>query len=79
MTFSIIFQVLNQLEELLSDMKADVSRLPATLARLRPVTERLGMTERAYVFDCILFLAFCFWEEAILIKLYERRINSMFL
>lgn len=32
-------------------MKADVSRLPATLARLRPVTERLGMTERAYVFD----------------------------
>ncbi|KAK6104410.1 CHD C-terminal 2 domain family protein [Brugia pahangi] len=39
--------VLNQLEELLSDMKADVSRLPATLARLRPVTERLGMTERA--------------------------------
>ncbi|EJW72761.1 hypothetical protein WUBG_16331, partial [Wuchereria bancrofti] len=41
--------VLNQLEELLSDMKADVSRLPATLARLRPVTERLGMTERACV------------------------------
>ncbi|MCP9264037.1 Chromodomain-helicase-DNA-binding protein 3 [Dirofilaria immitis] len=40
-------EVLNQLEELLSDMKADVSRLPATLARLRPVTERLGMTERA--------------------------------
>ncbi len=39
--------VLNQLEELLSDMKSDVSRLPATLARLRPVTERLGMTERA--------------------------------
>ncbi|VDO06935.1 unnamed protein product [Brugia timori] len=38
---------MNQLEELLSDMKADVSRLPATLARLRPVTERLGMTERA--------------------------------
>ncbi|VDK19681.1 unnamed protein product, partial [Anisakis simplex] len=40
-------KVLNQLEELLSDMKADVSRLPATLARLRPVTERLGMTERS--------------------------------
>ncbi|VDN35868.1 unnamed protein product [Gongylonema pulchrum] len=43
----VLHKVLNQLEELLSDMKADVSRLPATLARLRPVTERLGMTERA--------------------------------
>uniref|UniRef100_A0A914C339 Uncharacterized protein n=1 Tax=Acrobeloides nanus TaxID=290746 RepID=A0A914C339_9BILA len=38
--------LLTQLEDLLNDMKADVSRLPATLARLRPVTERLGMTER---------------------------------
>lgn len=44
---AVLHKVLNQLEELLSDMKADVSRLPATLARLRPVTERLGMTERA--------------------------------
>ncbi|CAJ0919814.1 unnamed protein product, partial [Mesorhabditis belari] len=43
----ILHKTLTQLEELLSDMKADVSRLPATLARLRPVTNRLGMTERA--------------------------------
>ena len=38
--------VLNQLEELLSDMKQDVSRLPATLARVPPVTQRLQMSER---------------------------------
>lgn len=38
--------VLNQLEELLSDMKQDVSRLPATLARIPPVTQRLQMSER---------------------------------
>jgi chromodomain-helicase-DNA-binding protein 4 len=39
-------QVLNQLEELLSDMKSDVSRLPATLARIPPVAQRLQMSER---------------------------------
>jgi len=38
--------VLNQLEELLSDMKQDVGRLPATLARIPPVTQRLQMSER---------------------------------
>ncbi|CAI5442254.1 unnamed protein product [Caenorhabditis angaria] len=43
---AVLHKVLNQLEELLSDMKADVSRLPATLAQLRPVTHRLNMTER---------------------------------
>ena len=42
----LIFSVLNQLEELLSDMKQDVSRLPATLARVPPVTQRLQMSER---------------------------------
>ncbi len=41
-----MFAVLNQLEELLSDMKQDVSRLPATLARVPPVTQRLQMSER---------------------------------
>lgn len=41
------FQVLNQLEELLSDMKSDVSRLPATLARIPPVAQRLQMSERS--------------------------------
>jgi len=43
---AVLHKVLNQLEELLSDMKSDVSRLPATLARLEPVTRRLGMSER---------------------------------
>ena len=38
--------MLNQLEELLSDMKQDVARLPATLARVPPVTQRLQMSER---------------------------------
>ena len=38
--------MLNQLEELLSDMKQDVGRLPATLARIPPVTQRLQMSER---------------------------------
>lgn len=40
-------QVLNQLEELLSDMKSDVSRLPASLARIPPVAQRLQMSERS--------------------------------
>ena len=38
--------VLNQLEELLADMKADVARLPATLARIPSVASRLRMSER---------------------------------
>lgn len=38
--------VLKQLEELLSDMKADVNRLPATIARIPPVAVRLQMSER---------------------------------
>jgi len=38
---NIFVQVLNQLEELLSDMKSDVSRLPASLARIPPVAQRL--------------------------------------
>lgn len=41
-----MYQVLNQLEELLSDMKSDVSRLPASLARIPPVAQRLQMSER---------------------------------
>ncbi|WAR14920.1 CHD3-like protein [Mya arenaria] len=44
---SICPRILNQLEELLSDMKQDVSRLPATLARVPPVTQRLQMSERS--------------------------------
>ncbi|KAI8435248.1 hypothetical protein MSG28_003594 [Choristoneura fumiferana] len=42
-----LLMVLNQLEELLSDMKSDVSRLPATLARIPPVAQRLQMSERS--------------------------------
>jgi hypothetical protein len=41
-----MFLVLAQLEELLNEMKGDVSRLPATLTRLPSVTERLQMTEK---------------------------------
>uniref|UniRef100_A0AC34GCA4 CHD C-terminal 2 domain-containing protein n=1 Tax=Panagrolaimus sp. ES5 TaxID=591445 RepID=A0AC34GCA4_9BILA len=42
----VLHKVLTQLEELLNEMKGDVSRLPATLTRLPTVTERLQMTER---------------------------------
>ncbi|XP_078526362.1 chromodomain-helicase-DNA-binding protein 3 isoform X4 [Lissotriton helveticus] len=42
-----ILPVLNQLEELLSDMKADVTRLPATLSRIPPIAARLQMSERS--------------------------------
>ncbi|XP_053379869.1 chromodomain-helicase-DNA-binding protein Mi-2 homolog isoform X2 [Mercenaria mercenaria] len=44
---AVLHKVLNQLEELLSDMKQDVSRLPATLARVPPVSQRLQMSERS--------------------------------
>lgn len=39
--------MLNQLEELLSDMKADVTRLPNMLSRMPPVSARLQMSERS--------------------------------
>ncbi|XP_015276218.1 PREDICTED: chromodomain-helicase-DNA-binding protein 4 [Gekko japonicus] len=42
----VLQDVLKQLEELLSDMKADVTRLPATIARIPPVAVRLQMSER---------------------------------
>lgn len=43
---AVLHKVLNQLEELLADMKADVSRLPATFSRIAPVAARLHMSER---------------------------------
>lgn len=43
----VVIAVLNQLEELLSDMKADVTRLPATLSRVPPIAARLQMSERS--------------------------------
>ena len=44
---AVLHKVLNQLEELLSDMKSDVSRLPASVARIAPVAQRLQMSERS--------------------------------
>merc|ERR1712130_1070650 len=44
---AVLHKVLNQLEELLSDMKSDVSRLPASLSRIPPVAQRLQMSERS--------------------------------
>merc|ERR1712172_78963 len=44
---AVLHKVLNQLEELLSDMKSDVSRPPASLARIPPVAQRLQMSERS--------------------------------
>merc|ERR1719319_1936262 len=44
---AVLHKVLNQLEDLLSDMKSDVSRLPASLARIPPVAQRLQMSERS--------------------------------
>ncbi|KAF1751258.1 hypothetical protein GCK72_017812 [Caenorhabditis remanei] len=43
---AVLHKCLVQLDEILSDMKADVSRLPATFTQLSSVTERLNMTER---------------------------------
>jgi len=43
---AVLHKVLNQLETLLSDMKNDVTRLPAALAKMPPVTHRLAMSER---------------------------------
>ncbi|XP_057709806.1 chromodomain-helicase-DNA-binding protein 3 isoform X1 [Corythoichthys intestinalis] len=44
---AVLHKVLNQLEELLSDMKADVTRLPAALSRVAPIAARLQMSERS--------------------------------
>ncbi|XP_061618937.1 chromodomain-helicase-DNA-binding protein 3 isoform X4 [Phyllopteryx taeniolatus] len=44
---AVLHKVLNQLEELLSDMKADVTRLPAALSRVPPIAARLQMSERS--------------------------------
>uniref|UniRef100_A0A4W3HFG3 Chromodomain helicase DNA binding protein 5 n=1 Tax=Callorhinchus milii TaxID=7868 RepID=A0A4W3HFG3_CALMI len=47
LSHSLSVSVLNQLEELLSDMKADVTRLPNLLSRVPPVAARLHMSERS--------------------------------
>lgn len=43
---AILHKCLAQLDDLLSDLKTDVARLPATISQVRPVTERLQMSER---------------------------------
>ena len=43
----VLYKVLHQLEELLTDMKSDVSRLPATLANIPPVAQRLQAAEKS--------------------------------
>ncbi|CAL2045343.1 unnamed protein product [Caenorhabditis brenneri] len=43
---AVLHKCLVQLDEILTDMKSDVSRLPATFTQLASVTERLNMTER---------------------------------
>ncbi|CAD5223983.1 unnamed protein product [Bursaphelenchus okinawaensis] len=42
----VLHKVLSQLEDILNDMKADVSRLPASVAQLPSVAERLELSER---------------------------------
>ena len=42
-----LLQMLNQLEELTSDMKNDVLRLTASLACIPPVAKRLQMSGRS--------------------------------
>lgn len=54
---AILHKVLNQLEELLSDMKSDTSRLPAALVRVSTVSQRLQMSER-----CKCWLPPAFWK-----------------
>lgn len=40
-------RVLNQLDDLLNDMKSDVTRLPSTISRIPSVASRLQMSERS--------------------------------
>lgn len=42
----VLAKVLNQLDDLLNDMKSDVTRLPATISRIPSVASRLQMSER---------------------------------
>lgn len=44
---SVLHKVLNQLDNLLNDMKTDVARIPTNLARIPPVSQRLLLSERS--------------------------------
>lgn len=50
---AVLHKVLNQLEELLSDMKSDASRLPTALVRVPSVSQRLQMSERGKPTDLV--------------------------
>uniref|UniRef100_A0A6G1S543 Chromodomain-helicase-DNA-binding protein 4 n=2 Tax=Aceria tosichella TaxID=561515 RepID=A0A6G1S543_9ACAR len=43
----VLSRVLNQLDDLLNDMKSDVTRLPSTISRIPSVASRLQMSERS--------------------------------
>jgi hypothetical protein len=42
----VLQKILTHLEGLLNEMKNDIGRLPISLSRQKPVTERLNMTEK---------------------------------
>ena len=42
----VLSRVLNQLDDLLNDMKSDVSRIPSLISRIPSVASRLQMSER---------------------------------
>lgn len=44
---AVMLKVLNQLDELLSDIKSDASRLQSSLVRVPSVSQRLQMSERS--------------------------------
>merc|ERR1712096_590787 len=46
---AVLHKVLNQLEGLLAEMKADVARLPNSLVRISTVSNRLRMNERSII------------------------------
>ena len=43
---AVLHKVLLQLDELLSEMRADAAKLPTSLTRITPVTQRLQLSER---------------------------------
>ena len=44
---AVLHKVLLQLDELLSDMRQDAMKLPQTLSKITPVTQRLQLSERS--------------------------------
>ncbi|PAA78378.1 hypothetical protein BOX15_Mlig006386g1, partial [Macrostomum lignano] len=46
---TVLHRVLSQLEDLLSDMKCEVARLPAAVARLAPAAQRLSISQTGII------------------------------